>query len=81
MEDNEKLYPAVPAQVFKAALDDKESCKPTASLSHSLAFTLFLFQGGSKICQSNAWWKLIYPLDISICMFTLNVIAQENIYI
>lgn len=35
MEDNEKLYPAVPAQVFKAALDDKESCKPTASLSHS----------------------------------------------
>lgn len=41
MEDNEKLYPAVPAQVFKAALDDKESCKPYASLSHSLAFSPF----------------------------------------
>lgn len=54
MEDNEKLYPAVPAQVFKAALDDKESCKPTASLSHSLAFSPFLFQGGSKICPCNA---------------------------
>lgn len=63
-KDNEKIYPAVPAQLFKAGVDRKgKSYKTIASLrakgsnlrlSHSLVLTPLLLQGGSKVRQCDA---------------------------